>query len=98
VRLAKGYVVKPCHASLVEAVWALLFFLTEVWALQTLALGIKARWVKLYKFYRILLTRYNNWAHRHEQPGPFMISGYLDGLGMMLTLTNITFNLGWFIH
>jgi hypothetical protein len=44
------------------------------------------------------LTCYNSRSHEHERPGPFKISGYLDGLGMMLTLTNITFNLGWFIH
>jgi len=36
------------------------------------------------------LTYYNSRAHEHERPRSFMISGYLDGLGMMLTLTNIT--------
>ena len=42
VRLAKGYVVKPCHTSSIEVLWAL----------QTSALGIIGQWVKLYNFYR----------------------------------------------
>jgi len=87
VRLVNGYVVKPYHASLVEVVWAL----------QTPALGIMARWVKLYNFGRNI--------------EPVITAGLTDTSGLDpswlvvtqivgndIILINYNYNLGWFIH
>jgi len=73
VRLAKGYLVRPCRASSVEAMWAL----------QTPAHGNHGSWVTMYNFCRNLINCYNSLAQGYERPGSFIISGYYWVLGWL---------------
>ena len=72
--LVKCFVMKPCHASLEEAKWAL----------QTPAYGNHVMGVKLYKFYRIEITCYIGRALGHERPRSFIVKWFcfMDGKRM----------------